>query len=278
MKRWQFCTIFAVVAVISLLSGAGAWANDVYVRTGVGLDWSKDTRFKDKDCTNHSPPAIYALYGCGPGNDGAPLSTHGDFSAPAGFELGLGHAVMPALRIEALFQYRPRFTLTGHANFLQTTGRQEVSARVSSLSGMFAAYVDLPQLGLPRLGPFSPFVGGGAGASYIDVGKTRMKFTRTRTIVPGGHQVNFAWMLTAGVGTSLTDRLTLDLAYRYTDSGLRPTRESRESSIGPEMSDEGQSRESSIGPEMSWFRSMWVLRLLHALRQRSLLHGSRFLL
>ena len=225
MKRWQIWRIFVVAAVISLLSGFGARANDVYVRAGVGLDWSQDTRFKDKDCTNHSPPAIYALYGCGSGNDGAPLSTHGDFSAPTGFELGLGHAVMPALRIEALVQYRPRFTLTGHANFLQTAGRQEVSARVSSLSGMFAAYVDLPQLGVPRLGPFSPFVGGGAGASYIDIGKTRMKFTRTRTIVPGGHQVNFAWMLTAGVGTSLTDRLTLDLAYRYTDSGSVETDE-----------------------------------------------------
>ena len=238
MKGWQIWRIFAAAVVISVLSGARAWANDIYVRAGVGLDWSEDTRFKDEDCTNHSPPAIYALYGCGPGNDGAPLSTHGDFSAPAGFELGLGHTIMPALRIEALVQYRPRFTLTGHANFLQTTGRQEVSARLSSLSGMFAAYVDLPQLGVPRLGPFNPFVGGGVGASSIDIGKTRMKFTRTRTIVPGGHQVNFTWMLTAGVSTSLTDRLTLDLAYRYTDSGLCRNRrgESRESSIGSETS------------------------------------------
>ena len=214
-----------VVAALFLLSGAKAQANDVYVRAGVGLDWSEGTRFKDKDCTNHAPPAIYALYGCGTGNDGAPLSTHGDFSAPAGFELGLGHAILPALRIEALFQYRQRFTLTGRANFLQTQARQEVSARLSSLSGMFAAYVDLPQLGLPRLGPFSPFIGGGAGAAYIDIGKTRMKFARTRTIVPGGHQVNFAWMLTAGVGTAITDRLTLELAYRYTDSGAVETDE-----------------------------------------------------
>ncbi len=225
MKRWQIHTIFSIAAAISLLSGARAQANDVYVRAGVGLDWSEGTRFKDKDCTNHAPPAIYALYGCGTGNDGAPLSTHGDFSAPAGFELGLGHAILPALRIEALFQYRPRFTLTGRANFLQTQGRQEVSARLSSLSGMFAAYVDLPQLGLPRLGPFSPFIGGGAGAAYIDIGKTRMQFARTRTIVPGGHHVNFAWMLTAGVGTAITDRLTLELAYRYTDSGAVETDE-----------------------------------------------------
>ena len=225
MMKWQIWRIFVVAAALFLPSGVGAQANDVYVRAGVGLDWSEDTRFKDKDCTNHAPPAIYALYGCGTGNDGAPLSTRGDFSAPAGFELGLGHAILPALRIEALFQYRPRFTLTGRANFLQTQGRQEVSARLSSLSGMFAAYVDLPQLGLPRLGPFSPFIGGGAGAAYIDIGKTRMQFARTRTIVPGGHQVNFAWMLTAGVGTAITDRLTLELAYRYTDSGAVETDE-----------------------------------------------------
>ncbi len=225
MEGWQTWGIVVVVAALFLPSGVGAQAKDVYVRAGVGLDWSEGTRFKDKDCTNHTPPAIYALYGCGIGNDGAPLSTRGDFSAPAGFELGLGHALLPALRIEALFQYRPRFTLTGRANFLQTQGRQEVSARLSSLSGMFAAYVDLPQLGLPRLGPFSPFIGAGAGATYIDIGKTRMKFTRTRTIAPGGHQVNFAWMLTAGVGTSLTDRLTLDIAYRYTDSGAVETDE-----------------------------------------------------
>ena len=225
MVKRQLRVTFLVVTAISLLFGAVAQANDVYVRAGAGLDWSGGTRFKDKDCANHAPPAIYALYGCGAGIDGAPLSTRGDFGAPAGFELGLGHAVTPALRIETLFQYRPRFSLKGRANFVQTTGQQRVSATLSSLSGMLAAYVDLPQLGLPRLGPFSPFIGGGVGASYIDIGKTRMKFPRTRTIVPSRHQVNFAWMLTAGVGTSLTDKLTLDLAYRYTDSGAVETGE-----------------------------------------------------
>ena len=36
MVKRQICTIFIVVAVISLLSGSRARANDVYIRAGVG--------------------------------------------------------------------------------------------------------------------------------------------------------------------------------------------------------------------------------------------------
>ena len=38
--------------------------------------------------------------------------------AVAGVELGLGYAVVPAVRLEVLLTYRPRFTFNGHANFL----------------------------------------------------------------------------------------------------------------------------------------------------------------
>ena len=84
---------------------------------------------------------------------------------------------------------------------------------------MLAAYMDLPALGWPRIGPFSPFVGAGAGVTRIDIDETRMDFPKTYTIVPGGERVNLAWMLTAGVASSLQENVTLDLAWRYTDSG-----------------------------------------------------------
>ena len=194
--------------------------DDFYFRAGVVFDWSAQTRFRDEDCSSASPAA---LYGCGQGIDGAVRSSLGDFGTMAGFEFGLGYAAAPALRLEAVIQYRPTFSFQGRANFNQTTGRQKVSADVSALSSMLAVYLDLPELGLPRLGPFSPFIGAGGGLSRIDIDETHMQFTRTTTIVPGGDRVNPAWMLTAGLAAPLGEKVTLDLAWRYTDHGAVET-------------------------------------------------------
>ena len=220
MTKWRFRATFLIVAAVGLFSGTIAQADDFYLRAGGGLDGSEETRFKDKSCSSTSPAA---LYGCGTGNDGAPRSTLGDFGRMAGFELGLGRAVAPALRLEAVLQHRPSFSFKGRANFVQTSARQSVSADLSSPSGMIAAYVDLPQAGLRKFGPFSPFIGGGAGVSRIQIGETRMEFPRTATIVPGGERIGFARMLTGGVGIALTEAVIVDLAYRYTNSGAAET-------------------------------------------------------
>ena len=50
-----------------------------------------------------------------------------------------------------------------------------------------------------------------------------MAFLKTTTVVPRGERVNFAWMLSAGVSTSLRKRMILGLAWRYTDSGIVET-------------------------------------------------------
>ena len=74
----------------------------------------------------------------------------GDFGTVAGLELGLGYAVSSAVRLETLVAYRPRFTFDGRANFLDPDRRQSVSADLAALSGILAAYVDLPGLGCVR--------------------------------------------------------------------------------------------------------------------------------
>ena len=213
-------------ASASVSSRNGA-AHTFYVRTGVALDWSEQVRFKDDDCLSVTPAA---LYGCGPGSDGAPLSSLGDFGTVAGFEIGVGRVATPSLRLEGIVQYRPSFSFDGRANFTQDrTYKRMVSADLSSLSAMAAAYLDLHALGLPRFGPLDPFVGGGIGVSRIDIGETRMEHpeARTVTILPGGHRVNLVWMVTAGVATRLGERTILDLAWRYTDSGTVETGRSR---------------------------------------------------
>ena len=198
---------------------AAAKSNDFYLRAGVGLDWSRKTRFMDRDCT---VPLPGHFYGCGPGVDGAPYSSPGDFGTMVGFELGVGANVSPALRVEATAEYRPHFSFEGHHNYNLRTPRT-VSADASSLSAMLGAYLDLPELGAPRLGPFSPFVGGGIGFTRIDIDSTRLDFPLTFVTIPGGRRTNFSWMVTAGLATALNERLTLDLAWRYTDSGTVET-------------------------------------------------------
>ena len=125
----------------------------------------------------------------------------------------------PATRLEVLVEYRPRLDFEGRANFLEPDRRQEVTADLSTVSAMLAGHVDLPGLGLPRLGPFDPFVGAGAGVARTRIGETRMMFPKTTTIVPGAHRTGFAWMVTAGLATALNERATLELAWRYTDLG-----------------------------------------------------------
>ena len=124
------------------------------------------------------------------------------------------------MRLEALAEYRPRFAFDDSANFLEPGRRQSVAADPSSLSGTLAAYVDLPWLGVPRLGSFEPFVGAGVGAVRTRVGETRMTFPRTTTIVPRGSWTDVTWMLTAGFAVPLGRHTTLDFAWLYTDFGV----------------------------------------------------------
>ena len=206
----------ALAAIVAWAAAGEAAADGLYMRAGVGLDRPAETVFTDLDCSRASPAA---LYGCGTGGDGAARRSVGDFGTAPAIELGLGYAALPALRLEALVEYRPRLAFEGRANFLEPGRRQSVAATLSSFAAMLAAYVDLPGLGLPRPGPFEPFVGAGVGGVRTRTGETRMHFPATTTVVPGARRIDLAWMLTAGVAMALDERATLDLAWRYTDLG-----------------------------------------------------------
>ena len=84
---------------------------------------------------------------------------------------------------------------------------------------MLAGFVDLAAFGLPKPGPFAPFLGAGISVAYTRIGKTTMTFPATTTTVPGGSRTGLAWMATAGAAVALGGRVTLDLAWRYSDLG-----------------------------------------------------------
>ena len=205
-----------VIAASAVMISGTAVGEEYYARVGFGLDRPNGTTFTDTDCSSESPAA---LYGCGVGGDGAPHRSRGEFGTVPALEAGFGYAGWSLARLEAVIAYRPRLDFTGIANFLETGRQQSVTADLSSLSGMVAVYVDLSDLGLSKLGPLNPFVGAGAGVVRNHVGETRMMFPKTTTIVPGGARTGFGWMVTAGVGTALDERTTLEFAWRYTDLG-----------------------------------------------------------
>ena len=239
-----------------------AAAEDLYLRAGIGLDRPTETVFRDKDCEIETP---VPLYGCGLGGDGAPYRSVGNFGTVTALEVGIGTAVAPALRIEALVEYRPSLTFSGRANYLDPELRQSVSVDLSVVSGMVAAYVDLPALGLPKLGPFAPFVGAGIGAARVRAGETRMTFPATTTHVPGDHRTGFAWMVTAGVATALSESTTLDLAWRYSDLGAAETATGggrvvwRDGSREPLMLNQGRERGPFAKPRNSSLRASRIL-------------------
>ena len=144
--NWLHLAAALIGIAATLVPGVGI-ADDVYLRAGIGFDRPAETRFMDKDCSSVSPAA---LYGCGTGGNGAPLRSLGDFGTVTGVEFGVGHILTRATRVEVLVEYRPRFAFDGRTNFLEPARRQSVSADLSSLSGMLAAYVDLPELGVYR--------------------------------------------------------------------------------------------------------------------------------
>ncbi len=215
-RRLSAALVVAGVSIISGTTGAG----DFYLRGGIGLDWTAKTTFTDTNCASPSPAA---LYGCGTGGDGAPYRSVGDFETAVALEAGIGWAVTSTVRLEGVIGYRPDLTFEGRANFLEPGRRQLVTADLSTLSGMMATYLDLPGLGLPELGPFAPFAGAGIGIIRTKISETHMTFPRTSTIVPGAHRSDVTWMATAGVATTLGERTTFDLAWRYTDLGVVKT-------------------------------------------------------
>ena len=202
-------TVFTAAAGL-LLAVGNAFAGDYYLRGGIGFDHPGKAIFTDIDCSLTSPAA---LYGCGTGGDGAPYRSRGSFGTVPAIELGLGYST-GAVRYEMLLEYRPSFTFEGRANFLAPDRRQFVMMDLSSVSGMLAGFVDFR-----RPGQFTPFIGAGIGSVRTRTDPTTMIFPATTTTVPGGSRTGLAWMVTAGAGVALSERITLELAWRYTDLG-----------------------------------------------------------
>jgi len=187
-----------------------------YLRLGAGLDWSDPTSFRDQgSCSTLNPPA---LFGCGAGQNGRSLQAAGSFGQTPVLDGALGYRFTPWLRGEALLSWRPQLAYSGQSNFLGAGPSQPVSGAVDSLAAFAVAYVDLP-----RIAGVRPFLGAGIGGARNHLDGVTYRFpsiaANATTTTASGSSSGFAYLLTAGVAVPLSERLSLDLAYRFSDLG-----------------------------------------------------------
>ena len=134
----------------------------------------------------------------------------------------MGIEVTDYLRMEVVLDYRPGFDFDGNANFLRAGADQSVSGEVTQMGVMTFAYLE-PLTALGYVTPIKPFIGAGAGASWNEIGKMTYEFPALSqprySQMPGGKTTSFAWSVVGGAAHDISDRLTLEISYRYSDLG-----------------------------------------------------------
>lgn len=145
-----------------------------------------------------------------PGFDSSPL-----------FGVGIGYNVHDWFRVDGTVEYRGRAKF--HAMDVYDSEPDSVIDGSNDYDGSKSEWLLLANayFDLGTWHGMTPYVGAGIGASR----NTIHNFTDTNTPNNGSAYAatdskwDFAWALHAGMGFQVTENLTLDVAYRYTDLG-----------------------------------------------------------
>lgn len=146
----------------------------------------------------------------------------GSFDAAPIAGAGIGYALNDHFRFDLTAEYRGKASFSaldayGPGNVgPPTDGSNQYTAKKSELTFLANAYWDII-----TLGGITPYVGGGIGASYNTISDFRDVNTPNNGVAYGANhsQWAFAWAGHAGVSMKVTENLTLDFGYSYTDLG-----------------------------------------------------------
>lgn len=127
-------------------------------------------------------------------------------------DIGVGTNIAEQVRIEGMFTYRAAMDIAG------TDGAGNAFASdVQSLSGMLNVYYDINEVRhWTGSSTFTPYVGAGAGVSRLATGT---QSTNGGARENGRDVYNFSYALMAGVATQVSDRVKLDVGYRFANLG-----------------------------------------------------------
>jgi opacity protein-like surface antigen len=92
-------------------------------------------------------------------------------------------------------------------------------AKISAWSGLVNAYFDFP-IGGEGLSGFTPYIGAGIGASYLETSGVRFVNPNGSTGTwNGASKWNLAWAVTVGASYALSQNWLVDVNYRYLNLG-----------------------------------------------------------
>jgi opacity protein-like surface antigen len=176
-----------------------------------GYAWAADAQLKDKNSSSFG-------YICG-----APIAT-GCLNPPGQLNdigqswiagAGVGYRFTQRLRADVTFSYRGGFELDD-----SDQAPSSYAADITSYNAMLNGYVDFPLERWPRVVPYI-----GAGIGYAnnktdDITNWNLPpLPPGVSTLPGGSSSNLAWQISVGASIALTPKITLDVGYRYLDSG-----------------------------------------------------------
>jgi len=171
-------------------------AGPCYFRSDVGYSWSRD------------PHSTFTQTDVGGTFITNAVSSDIDNSwlAGAGFGCGTGPR---GIRAEVMFDWRAERDVTG---VLAAPLGGSLSTSVQSSTIMFNAYYDFG-----HWGSFVPYLGAGVGLARNEL--DGVSFSTSPNIQAGDTNWSLAWSGMAGAGFQLSERVILDLGYRFIDMG-----------------------------------------------------------
>lgn len=177
-----------------------------YIRGDVGYSWSRDPEIKwtvtDAGTGTFLTDAVTGV------------QMDNTWLIEGGFGCGSG---VRGLRGEIMLGYHGKRDVDGTPGpwFGVPPEADPLHTSIRSTTLMFNAYYDLG-----KMSGFVPYVGAGVGVSRNQM--DGVYFTGNPALIntiEGKDTYSLAWSLMAGVGYQVSDRITLDLGYRYLDMG-----------------------------------------------------------
>lgn len=238
----QIVRAFQVCVSVTLLSGNGmagtmgdiespSWMKKLYI--GVDGGYSMSLNSTNFTPYNGADVAVSGQIVSVPEN----TTFQRDISDSGMIGVLLGYRVDDSLNFNLNYDYRGGFSWQVPTNGLVTSGVNDLIYFVKNITiqTLFVNFVITPNKNTEFWGKWTPYVSGGLGASFNQVGLLRSVELIDQDVynnISGASVTNFAWNAGVGIDYALGKNLSYTLGYRLVDAGTIQTSNTLVNAIG----------------------------------------------